>query len=121
MLLAAKADGADTCVSVYRWGDLPKGAEMTGPALERQQKLARTMLAAKELDPPPPRSGDRSYMIPGRMVDQVIAATGLPEAAVLGVFRGQGSAATVCTVRTALLKAALAWQGSDRQSILRNF
>jgi len=119
MLQAAKADGPDTCVSVYRWGDLPKGAEMTGPALDRQQQLARTLLAAGELDAPPPGNGDRSYMIPGPMIEQVITATGLSKEAVLGVFNAKGSAATVCSVRIALLKAALGWKGSDRQPILR--
>lgn len=121
MLMAARADGPDTCVNVYHWGDLPKGAGLKGPALMRQQALARTLLASRELDAARPARGDRSYMIPGPMIDQVISATGLPESTVIGVFKGKGSPATVCAVRTELLKAALAWQGSDRVPILRRF
>jgi hypothetical protein len=106
-------------VGVYHWDDLPKGVQLTGAALDRQQALARAMLAAGELDPPPPTGYSRSYRIPGPMIDQIIKATGLSEAAVSAVFDGQGAPKTVCAVQTALITAALAWKGPERTAILR--
>lgn len=121
MMLAAKADGPETCLSVYHWDDLPKGVQLTEAALGRQQALARAMLAAGELDPPPPSGYSRSYRIPGPMIDQIIRATGLSQAAVSAVFDGHGAPNTVCAVQTALIKAALGWKGPERTAILRNF
>ncbi|WP_062788189.1 hypothetical protein [Novosphingobium capsulatum] len=119
MLMAAKADGAETCLKVYHWEDLPKGSALTGAALERQQKLARTMLASGEIDAPQPDRYTRSYNIPGPIIAQIIQTTGLPEGAVRRAFNGEGLPATVCTVQIALLKAALNWKGAGRQPILR--
>ena len=121
MMRAAKAAGPEACLGVYHWDDLPKGVQLTGAALDRQQALARAMLAAGELDPPPPTGYSRSYRIPGPMIDQIIKATGLSEAAVSAVFDGQGAPKTVCAVQTALITAALGWKGPERTAILRNF
>ncbi|NKJ44958.1 hypothetical protein [Novosphingobium sp. SG720] len=119
MMQTALADGPDTCLSVAGGGDLPQGAELAKAALARQQKLARAMLEAGELDAPQPAPGDRSYAIPGPMVDRVIALTGLPEARVRAAFHNKGTSADQCIVRMALIKAALAWKGADRVPILQ--
>ncbi len=119
MLMAAKADGPETCLKVYHWEDLPKGSALTGAALERQQTLARTLLASGEINAPQPDGYTRSYDIPGPIIGQIIQTTGLPEAAVRRAFNGEGVPATVCTVQIALLKAALKWKGTEREAILR--
>lgn len=118
-MAAARADGPDTCLSVAGGGDLPPGRTLPEAALARQQKLARAMLAAGELDAGRPQGTSRSYAIPGPMVDRVIALSQLPEARVRAAFHNQGSAADQCAVRIALIKAALAWQGTDRVAILQ--
>ncbi|GHD01851.1 hypothetical protein [Novosphingobium pokkalii] len=118
-MAAARADGPDTCLSVAGGGDLPPGRTLPEAALARQQKLARAMLAAGELDASRPQGTSRSYAIPGAMVDRVIALSQLSEARVRAAFHNQGSAADQCAVRIALIKAALAWQGTDRVAILQ--
>ncbi|WP_028657715.1 hypothetical protein, partial [Novosphingobium sp. B-7] len=118
VMAAAREKGADACVSVAGGGDLPQGVSLADAALARQQKLARAMLEADAINLVP-SAAEKSYAIPGQMVARVIAIAGLPEARVRAAFHNQGTSDDQCTVRMALIKAALAWKGADRVTILQ--
>lgn len=83
---------------------------------KRQAALVEDMLLeTTDLSQPPARN----YLIPGRVIDQIIERTGVPEARVQAALDGEADAADRCNVRIALFEAVLALPPEQGLPLLR--
>ncbi|EQB19517.1 hypothetical protein [Novosphingobium lindaniclasticum] len=116
-LRAARAQSPAACIRVRNSGMLP-GATPVPEALRAQERTLAAHLAEAGKLARPKDHGDRSALVPGKLIDQVVAATRLDHAAVKQAMSGKSDDASGCAVTIALLDRTLAWKGENRREIL---
>jgi hypothetical protein len=107
------------------------GRSIRGEALDRSLPVefsnrlraiqARALGESVRNPPPPlPPGRDRSYSIPGPVVEDTMRRSGLTENVVSQAFQGRGTSAQLCAARIALLDAALALPERRGARLLRD-
>lgn len=117
LLRAARKAGPAQCMAFVRTRRLAADVRLADPVAERERKLARRMLDARQLGPPP-RSATSMASVSGAIVGKVIHVTGLSDERVRQAMDAKGSDADQCAVAIALIDAALAAPDAQRQAIL---
>ncbi|MBA4354549.1 MAG: hypothetical protein C0409_07635 [Novosphingobium sp.] len=117
LLRAARKAGPAQCMAFVRTRRLAADVRLADPVAESERKLARRMLDARQLGPPP-RSATSTTSVSGAIVGKVIHVTGLPDERVRQAMNAKGSDADQCAVAIALIDAALAAPDAQRQAIL---
>ena len=117
LLRAAQTVGPAQCMTFVRTQRFAAEVQLPASLVERERKLARQMLNARQLGPPASKAGGKAS-VPGAVVSQVIEATGIGEDGVRQAMGNAGSDADQCAVTIALIDAALAAAKPDRQAIL---
>ena len=114
---AAAAAGPVPCMEVLRSHEI--GA-ITVPASihKRENALAAKLIEEGKLVPPND-IGATHARVPGALIGQVIATTGLSQKDVAAGLQETASPATNCKVKRALLRSTLKWQGPERTAIFR--
>ena len=117
LLRAARKAGPAQCMAFVRTRSLGGDIRLPSAVALRERQLARRMLEARQLGPPPRISRGQSK-VSEAIVDQVTDATGLDEVRVRQAMNNEGSDTDQCAVMIALIDAALAAPETDRQAIL---
>lgn len=117
LLRAARKVNPAQCMAFIRTRRLPADLQLPDAVAERERKLARTMLDARQLGPPP-RIATGKASVSGAIVGKVMHTTGIGEERVRQAMGNAGSDADQCAVTIALIDAALAAPAPDRQAIL---
>ncbi len=116
-LRAAQAQSDAACIRLRNTGVL--GAAIPVPdAIRAEERRFAAHLADTGKLGKPQDHGERSAMVPGDLIDQVVGATRLSRDAVKEAMSGKGDAGTGCAVTIALLERTLAWDGENRREIL---
>jgi hypothetical protein len=116
-LRAAQNRSVAACIDVRNTGVL-HGAIPLPEDLRGQERAFAAHLAETGKLGRPKGHGERSAMVPGRLIDQVVAATRLSRDTVKQAMSGKRDDAAGCAVTIALLDRTLAWQGENRREIL---
>lgn len=119
LLRAARKTGDAQCMAFVRTRRLRADVRLPVAVAERERKLARRMLEARQLGPARHVVGTLGNLS-GAIVGKVIDATGLDEARVRQAIDNRGLDADRCAVMIALIDAALAAPEAERQAILSN-
>jgi hypothetical protein len=116
----ARGAGGPACTEFLATGFLPDTIEPPAKLRSQEQALAAHLVELGKLtdQPPPPPA---RVKVPGKLVEQVIVATGLSHDRVVKALTGTSIDQDRCVVEDSLLKATLAWHGKDRTAILRIF
>lgn len=117
LLRAAREVGAAQCMAFVRTRRMDRQVAVPDAVLGAERKLAVRMLDASQLGPPA-RIAPGNAQVPGALVDKVMTLSGIPEERIRKAMNGQGSDADQCAVTIALIDAALAWPGKEREAIL---
>ena len=96
----------------------PDKAALPDTLRRREQALSVELAEAGKLTPID-RQAPRSATVPGRLVSEVLDVTHLPIERVRAALQHKASDADNCAVTTALLQATLAYDGKEREAILR--
>jgi hypothetical protein len=114
---AASKGGPDLCSKFLSTGEIDSGR--LPPAIrERERALAAAMVEAGTLTNPV-HEEPRKAAVPGKLIGQIIEATGLPEDRVRITLQDDGTSAEKCAVRRALLQIALDWKDPRQTELLR--
>lgn len=116
-LRAAQSRSVAACIDVRNSGVL-HGAIPLPEHLRGQERAFAAHLAETGRLGRPKGHGERSAMVPGRLIDQVVTATRLSRDTVKQAMSGKRDDAAGCAVTIALLDRTLAWQGENRREIL---
>ncbi|OYZ43277.1 MAG: hypothetical protein B7Y31_04330 [Novosphingobium sp. 16-62-11] len=117
LLRAARKVGGAQCMALIRTRRLDPQVVVPEAVLSAERKLAVRMLDASQLGPPA-RIAPGTVSVPGALVDKVMTLSGVPEDRVRKAMDGKGSDADQCAVTIALIDAALAWKGKEREAVL---
>ncbi|MGO4168070.1 hypothetical protein [Novosphingobium sp. YAF33] len=116
-LRAARAQSDAACIHLRNSGVLdgitPVPPELRGKEREFAAHLAETGKLGRPQD-----HGERTAMVPGELIDEVVGTTRLSHDKVREAMSGKGDDATGCAVTIALLDRTLAWKGANRREIL---
>ena len=96
----------------------PDKAALPDTLRRREQALSVELAEAGKLTPID-RQAPRSATVSGRLVSEVLDVTHLPIERVRAAMQHKASDADNCAVTTALLQATLAYDGKEREVILR--
>ncbi|WP_334184152.1 hypothetical protein [Novosphingobium sp.] len=116
-LRAAQSRSVATCIDVRNTGRLHGAIPLPEDLREQERAFAAHLAETGKLGRPR-EHGERSAIVPGRLIDQVVTATRLSRDAVKQAMSGKGDDAAGCAVTIALLDRTLAWQGENRREIL---
>ncbi|MBC2667320.1 hypothetical protein H7F51_17515 [Novosphingobium flavum] len=112
---AASKLGSATCLQSMHSLDFG-GVSIPTTVRRQEAKLASRLAEAGKLVEVP-ASGPSQASVPGELVGQIIRATGLTQSQVGKALQERASAEDNCAVKRALLRAALDWNGPERNAI----
>ena len=116
--LVREQRGADDCLDFEALAKLSPNVDVPDTIRADERVLAARLAASGRLlpsDSPFPRTAP----IPGPLIEQIIASTGLPEDTVRRAVRGEGSNEVLCNSRIALLEAVLERPAEASADLLR--
>lgn len=116
---AVSRKGPEACAGYLKSLDIGQ-VTLSDEVLRKEQALAVRMAEAGKLETPQP-SKPTSASVPGKLVGEVIEATGLPQKTVAAAMSNKAGPAEECAVTRALLRATLDWKGPERTAILQTF
>lgn len=128
LLQAASSASPAACVDFLRSARLDASVPIPEGVRRREQALAASLAAQGRLAPPR-ASAPRTIRIPGKLIGQVIMATGLDEASVRAALQAETKSSENadkangpgdterCRVAIALLDSALRWQTGDETAM----
>jgi hypothetical protein len=114
----AQRAGPSQCRAFVPTALLDPDKTLLPEALRREQALAVELADAGKLAPTEQQL-QRSATVPGRLVSEVLDVTHLPIERVRAAMQHKAGDADNCAVATALLQATLAYDGKEREAILR--
>ena len=116
-LRAVQAQSDASCIHVRNSGVLDGGMPLPAELRGRERSFAVRLAELGKLGRPQ-EHGNRTAMVPGKLIDQVVGATGFSRDVVRQALSGKSDDATGCAVTIALLDRTLAWSGENRREIL---
>ncbi|MDF8332753.1 hypothetical protein [Novosphingobium cyanobacteriorum] len=116
---AVSRKGPEACAGYLKSLDIGQ-VTLSDEVLRKEQALAVRMAETGKLDTPQP-SKPTSASVPGKLVGEVMEATGLPQKTVAAAMSHKAGPAEECAVTRALLRATLDWKGPERGAILQTF
>lgn len=116
-LKEAQAMGAPACAN-FRQTDDFGSMDISITLREQERAAARKFAETGNLASSAPRQGAKA-MVPGLLVEKVMARTNLGHERVAAAMQGKGTPEETCAVTTALLEATLDWHGKERGAILK--